>query len=265
MIELVIVKLGGAVITKKSEEKKEVNREILKRLAREISEAKRSKNFKLILVHGAGPFGHVPAKKYALDKGLKEGKQVEGMAITHQSMEQLNFQVVEYLQEAGLNAIAFQPSAAGILEDEKLVSFSIETLNELLALDLVPVLYGDVLIDKKRGIGILSGDHLVSYLAEKMKAKRVIFCADVDGLFTADPKKNKNAKLIREFRKESLKQIEQLGGSQNTDVTGGMKRKITELLDIAEKGIRSEIINGLKPGLLKMALLCEKVLGTTIK
>ncbi len=266
MKDLVIVKLGGSVITKKSKEKAEVNEENLKRLSREISEAKREKYFNLILVHGAGPFGHVPARKYALDQGLKSEKQLEGVIVTHQSMEKLNFQVVEFLQKESVTAMAFQPSAGGILEDGKLVEFPLSVLKEFLKLEIVPVLYGDVLLDKKTGINILSGDHLVPYLAEKLNAARVILCADVDGIFTEDPKKNPQAKLISFLSPDNLDKIKELSGSKNTDVTGGMRRKVQELLNLVEKTeVKVEIINGFTEGLLKRTLLGEEGLGTTIR
>jgi len=263
-MELVILKLGGSVITKKSENKAEVNKKILKRLAKEIKDAKNQRKFKLILVHGAGPFGHILAKKYKLNEPLNNKKQIEGFALTHQSMEKLNFQVVKFLQKEGLNAIAYQPSSIGILNNGKLSYFPLKILKSFINLNLIPVLYGDVLIDKKIGLSILSGDHIVSYLAEKLNVKRVILCTDVDGIFTSDPKKYKNAKLIPILKKDNFK-IEKIEGSQNTDVTGGMKRKVNELLNLANKGISSEIINGLKPNLLKKALLGEKNLGTLIE
>jgi isopentenyl phosphate kinase len=265
--ELIILKLGGSVITKKSEEKAEIDEENLERLAKEISEAKKEKDFKLIIVHGAGPFGHVPAKKYKLHEGLKNEEQVKGFARTHQLMEKLNFLVVSKLQNEGLNAIAYQPSSLGILKERRLIYFPTNVLEEFLKLNLIPVLYGDVLVDKNKGIGILSGDHLVPYLAEKLNSDKIILCADVDGIFTEDPKKNKNAQLIPLLSRNNLNKIKELSGSKNTDVTGGMSRKVQELLELVEKNkeVKIEIINGFKSGLLKRTLLGEMGLGTTIR
>jgi len=265
MTQLVVLKLGGSVITKKSENKLEVNEKNLNRICEEIAEAKRKKKFKLIVVHGAGPFGHVPAKTYKLHNGLKSKDQIIGISITHQCMEFLNQIVVKTFLKNGVNAISYQPSAVGILNDQKLSYFPTNVIEKLLDLDIVPVCYGDVLIDKKRGIGILSGDHLVPYLAEKLKADRVIMAVDVDGIFDKDPKKYKNAKLIREITKKNIKLIYSIGSSSGVDVTGGMQRKLMELLDLSKKRINSEIINASKSGILKRALLGEKGLGTTIK
>jgi len=263
--ELVILKLGGSIIVEKDREKTRVNVEVLKRLSKEIKKAKRKKNFRMLLVHGAGCFGHVPAKKYSLNKTLTSRRQVEGFSLTHHSMEKLNFCVLEALQREKINAIAYQPSALGILKDRKLDYFPVKVLKELLSLDVIPVAYGDVLIDKESGINILSGDHLVFYTAKKLKADRVIIATDVEGIFDFDPKKNRKAKLIKEIDKRNVGLIKEIDSLKKTDVTGGMRRKLQELLNLSEYGIESEIISGLIPDLVERSLSGEKGLGTIVK
>jgi isopentenyl phosphate kinase len=264
-MDVTILKLGGSVITKKDEEKAEINGKVLERIAREIAEAKKKDNLRLMIVHGAGPFGHVPAKRYGLDEGLTGKKQLEGFSATHQSMEKLNLSVVDSLRKEGMNAISYQPSAVGILKDKKLIHFPTRVLEKLLDMDMVPVAYGDVLLDEKTGINILSGDHLVPYLARELRANRVLIATDVEGIFDKDPKKHGEARLIREITPDNLEVIQEIGASGKTDVTGGMERKLNELLDLARNGTESEIISALKPGILKRALLGEKGLGTLIK
>ena len=263
--ELVVVKLGGSVITLKDQNRLEINSGNLERLAKEIAEAWKAKGFSLVVVHGAGPFGHVPAKKYELDKGLKGDKQVIGFSETHASMERLNSRVVDALRRKGLDAVAFQPSAGGILRNGKLVKFPVDVLENMLGMGLVPVAYGDVLFDEERGVSILSGDHLVPYLAEKLKAGRVILVADVGGVYNKDPKKNMDAKIMKELSRGNVHEIKEIGSSRGVDVTGGMGKKLEELLRLADVGIESEIISGLEPGLLKRSLLGGKGLGTIIK
>ncbi|MBN2015170.1 MAG: isopentenyl phosphate kinase family protein [Candidatus Altiarchaeota archaeon] len=264
MDELVILKLGGSVITKKSDNKREVDRVNLRRLCQEIAEAIDEKRFRLLVVHGAGPFGHVPAQEYGLDKGLRSGKQLKGFSLTRQSMEELNSYVVDALLEAGINAISYQPSAVGVLSGGKLIYFPTKVLAYLLEMDMVPVSYGDVLVDEKTGVGILSGDHLVPYLARKLHASRVIITTDVDGIFDVDPKGGGSSELIKEITQRNMASLS-VGKSRGTDVTGGMKRKLDELLRLAGEGINSEVISGVKPGILKRSLLGEKNLGTLIR
>lgn len=272
MDKLIIVKLGGSVITKKSENKLEVDRKNLDRLSRDIAEVRDRVKCRFLIVHGAGPFGHVLAEKYKLYEGLKGAKSIKGMCETHASMEKLNSIVVESLNKAGLNAIALQPSACGVMENRKLVSFPTEPLRRMLELGLTPVGYGDVLVDLKTGLNILSGDHLVPYLAQKLKASRIVIATDVSGIFDGDPKKDrvgphrgdKNTEIVREITRDNVGKIE-ISGSRGVDVTGGMKRKVMELLEVAEVGITSQVVSGINPGELKAALLGNKRLGTIIR
>ena len=263
--QLVIVKLGGSAITAKDAGRPEVNAANLERLTEEIAEAWNESGFSLVVVHGAGPFGHVPARKYDLDKGLKGSWQLAGISETHQSMEELNYRVVDCLRRKGLPAVAFQPSAGGVLRNGRLVKFPIYVMKELLRVGIVPVSYGDVLFDQEKGVSILSGDHLVPYLAGKLKANRVILVADVPGIFDKDPKKNKDAKIIKELSRKNTHLIKEIGSAKGIDVTGGMKGKLDELMRLADLGIESEIISGFEAGTLKRALLGEGGLGTIIK
>lgn len=261
---LLVVKVGGSVITNKSESKLEVNQGNLERLCMEIAEAKNQLKCRLLVVHGAGPFGHVLAEKYKLYEGIKGAESMKGMCETHASMARLNSVVVEELIKAGLNAISFQPSACGVMENRRLISLELEVMKDMLILDLVPVGYGDVLLDIKTGINILSGDHLVQYIALRLSASRIVIATDVSGIYNGDPKKTPNAKIVKEINKSNVSQIE-ISGSQGVDVTGGMKRKVMELLEAAGKGITSQVVSGINHGEVKAALLGNKELGTTIR
>ncbi|MFH0860494.1 MAG: isopentenyl phosphate kinase [Candidatus Altiarchaeota archaeon] len=259
-METVVLKLGGSVITKKSQDKLEINKKNLGRLSSEIASALNEKRTRLVIVHGAGPFGHVPAKKHKLKGGLKSKRQVIGFSITHQSMEKLNQDVVETLQKNGVNAISFQPSAGGILEDGKLVQFPVNTIRMMLQIGMVPVSYGDVLIDIKRGVGILSGDQLAPYIAKKLKAKRMVIATDVDGIYDRDPK-NGGGMHIPLITKKNISRIK-LSGSKATDVTGGMEGKVREIMSSETE---AKIISALKRGNVRDALLGKKVKGTVIR
>lgn len=264
MAETVVLKLGGSIVTRKAEGKLEVDGGNLARLAEEIAEALSGSDFKLVIVHGAGPFGHVLAEKYGLAEGLKGKKQLEGMVATHASMEKLNAVVVGALIKAGVTAISFQPSAGGVLDDKKLVEFPVAVVSKMLDAGLTPVGYGDVLIDRSTGINILSGDHLVPYLARMLPANRVVIATDVDGIFSGDPKDGGNPEKIDVITKENISSVK-LSGSKATDVTGGMERKVRELLLLAESGISSQIISGLSAGELTNALNGTSAAGTFIK
>jgi isopentenyl phosphate kinase len=80
----------------------------------------------------------------------------------------------------------------------------------------------------------------------------------VDGVF--DSKGN----VIKKISKDNLSSVRKalLSSDGVADVTGGMVHKVEKSLEI---GVEVEIINGLKPSILKRSLMGEKGLGTTIK
>jgi isopentenyl phosphate kinase len=239
-----------------------VDNAVLKRLAKEVSAALRKRRMRLIIVHGAGPFGHVPAKKHKLTRGLKGIKPIEGMALTHQRMEELNAKVVAALIDAGVNAMAYQPSAGGILEDRRLVCFPIESVARLLDLGITPVTYGDVLPDLRSGLNILSGDHIVPYLAEKLAANRVIIATSHNGIFDRNPEE-KGARKLDAINDRIVLELD-CRATKGTDVTGGIGGKVRELMALSRHGVRTEILSGLKADYVKRALLGEEGIGTLI-
>jgi isopentenyl phosphate kinase len=136
----------------------------------------------------------------------------------------------------------------------------------LLKIGLLPVLYGDTVLDEKLGFTVLSGDQLVSALATKFNAQRIIVGVDVDGLFDADPKIEGKARKFAHLTLDELKQLqEHVGKSTACDVTGGMFGKIVELLPALEQGIPVTIVNATKHGLVYKALKGENVEGTLIE
>jgi isopentenyl phosphate kinase len=137
-------------------------------------------------------------------------------------------------------------------------------VEKYLEMGMVPVLYGDVVLDADEDLkmAVISGDQLVSYLSLKLKPERIILGSDVDGIFDRDPKKHPQAQLLE--RVQSLEDLQFLEGAQTVDVTGGMAGKLAELLELAEKGIESELINVGCEGLLENTLKGEKVRGTII-
>ena len=80
-----IIKLGGSVITDKTKEAY-FKTEIMNNLSREIKKS----NQQCIIIHGAGSFGHVLAKKYNLNQGFYDDNQLKGFAKTMEMVQVLN-------------------------------------------------------------------------------------------------------------------------------------------------------------------------------
>ena len=122
----------------------------------------------------------------------------------------------------------------------------------------VPVLHGDVAMDLARGAAIVSGDQLVTYMATALEAEVVAVGSNVDGvLVSGRPLQSISRKDLPEFENA-------IGGSAGVDVTGGMRGKLLELLDLADLGIESVIFNAGIEGNIARALKGE-TLGTRIR
>lgn len=262
--QLIIIKIGGSVITQKSKNIKKVNQKNLDRVCAEIAKAKKKNDFSLAIVHGVGSFGHIIAKKFRLNEGYKNKSQIKAITDVHLDLLTLNIAVIKTLKKYGLLAVSIMPSSAWKLTAGEMIDCENTIIKNFIKLGIIPVLHGDLLTDESCGFKILSGDHIVVYLAKNLKANKVIIGTDTDGVFDSDPKINKNAKLIKEINENSAETIK-IEGSRAIDVTGGMKGKVNELLALAKHKIESQIINIAKPGILKKSLGGKKGLGTRIK
>ena len=261
-MNLTILKIGGSVITDKFSDTPQIKQENLAKISKEISSAWNRKDG-LIIIHGAGSYGHVIVKRTGIDKGIKTDGQLRDFAETQRLQNELNCLVTKYLIAEGVPAFPLQASASAVMSSGKLVDMCTSTIEKLVGISMVPVLYGVPAYDEKQKCSILSGDEIAPYLAVKLNARKIIHAGNVDGVFTSDPNKNPDAKLIREINSTNIDQVKiGLTGSTATDVTGGMFRKVSELLGI---GIESQIVNALTSGNIAKALKGEAVLGTVIK
>lgn len=262
--KLVLLKIGGSVITDKKNNNKKIKKQNLKRIADEIFQEWKKEGFSLVIVHGVGSFGHILAKKFDLKGGYKNPEQIRALSDIYSDLAELNGIVIEYLRRNGIPATLFKISSSWLLNNRELKNGNVNLIERMLDLGIVPVLHGDVLLDEKLKFSILSGDYIIYHLAKSLKADRVILGTDTDGVFDCDPVLNKNSKLLKEINTEIIKGIS-LGESRSIDVTGGMKGKINELLKLAELGIGSEIINIAQKGILEKALEGNKDMGTVIR
>ena len=85
--EKILLKLGGSLITKKNSEIPKINIANLER----IGELLDNNKYDLIVVHGAGSFGHPIAEKFNLINGLDESpEQKKSIKEIRNQMKELN-------------------------------------------------------------------------------------------------------------------------------------------------------------------------------
>ena len=243
-----VLKIGGSILTDKTRDNA-ARRDEISRVAQEIA----ARPEDLVLVHGAGSFGHFPAKRY----GLPLCFSPEGLRVTHASVARLNDLVVKALSREGVDSLPVHPLSCLLLSNGRIDSFALEPLKAMLNDGLMPVLHGDVAMDVTQKAGIVSGDQLVTFLARALQAEVVAVGCDVDGVLLS-------GRPLSEITRVDLPAIESaIGESAGVDVTGGMRGKLQELLNLADTGIDSVIFNAARRGNIVCALRGESI-GTRV-
>jgi isopentenyl phosphate kinase len=253
-----IIKFGGSVITDKTIEN-HFKQNVVDNLVKAIKEA----NKEIIIIHGAGSFGHIIADKYKLNEGKKTNNQLIGFSLTHGKVQELNSLVLNSFHNAGIPAVSIPPHSSLLLNNHKPFRFDHSIYKDYLEMDFTPVTFGDVVLDKQLGFSVCSGDLLMLLLAENLRPEKAIFVLDEDGLFSSNPKLDKNAELIESTSKDQLNNYVTSKDS-HADVTGGMFGKIDTIKKIAEMGIDTVLLNGNKPDRLFKVLKGEKTKSTFI-
>ena len=262
---MIILKIGGSILTNKDSTESEVDNVSLKRIASEIKASLDISPKQLIIVHGAGSFGHPPATKYKIGEAFDESEYPQkriGFCETQNEVKKLNMLICEAFIEEGLPVVAIPASSFMIASNKRIVEGNLDNFKKYLNKGFIPVIYGDVVLDNELEICVISGDQLIQYLAMNLNPDKVILGTDVDGVYNKNPKTHDDAIFFDKF--SSLEDLDTLEGTTNVDVTGGMVGKIKELLYLADLGIESKIINAEVENNIFKVLENEKVKGTVI-
>ncbi len=260
--KLILIKLGGSLITDKSQAFT-AKEEVIKRLAGEIKSALKNFKGKILIGHGSGSFGHSVANQYQTQKGIINSKSVEGFPLVADAARKINEIVIDIFLAKKLPVVSFSPLSFLFTDNRKLQSKLLTPISKSLEVGLIPVIYGDVIMDEKMGFCIYSGEKSLNVIAQELNETydiTIIYCGETDGVYDASGETiaKINPKNFKDFKKN-------IGGSASTDVTGGMLHKVEESLEIARQlGIKTLIINGTIKRNLQKAILGKVVRGTVI-
>ena len=135
-----------------------------------------------------------------------------------------------------------------IEHSERKVNFE-NTMCRLLTLGAIPIINeNDSIATDEIVIG--DNDTLGAIVATAINADLLILLSDIDGLFTADPRKDKNAVLLSRVTEITPEIEEMTGGAGSTFGTGGMATKIKAAKIATDAGIDMIIANGKEPKVL---------------
>lgn len=264
---LVFLKLGGSLITDKTQP--ETPRpQVLARLAAEVQEARQElPELRLVLGHGSGSFGHVAARRYGTRERVEGARAWQGFAEVADAAARLNRIVVRAFLDAGVPVWAHQPSAAGWCADGVVAHWPVEVIRMALARGLVPLVYGDTMLDTQRGGTIASTEELFVWLAQALLPGRIILAGTVDGVYSSDPLTDPQAVHWPEVTPQDLTRLQaSLGGSFGVDVTGGMLSKVQAMCQLVATlpNLEVRLVSGLRAGAIRAALLDEPTAGGTV-
>lgn len=254
-----IVKLGGSILTRKREAAR-LRPKVLHRLAHELAIPGAPP---IVLLHGAGSFGHPGARKWNLARApsdpVEKAHRARGAAIVSAEVRRLHGAVLRALIDGGVSPFSVPPQAISTNRAGRLANLNLEPFRRVLERGGTPVTFGDVVTDEEWGYSILSADTIAVELIRKLPAKRLIFVSDVEGVLT----RKEGATRGRPVEVLTADVLATLAPSDGVpDVTGGIRTKAEAMLAAAEAGADAGLISGLRHGALSRALRGESVYGT---
>lgn len=132
--------------------------------------------------------------------------------------------------------------------EDRLNNFT-NTIERLLELGVLPIINeNDTIATDEIKVG--DNDRLSAYVAVNTKADLLVILSDIDGLYTANPRVDKNAKLIPFVDEITPELLATAGGTGSTLGTGGMKTKVQAAELCMEKNCDMIIASGEDPTLL---------------
>ena len=256
--KIIVIKYGGFALS---------NQKIVKSFARNISLFNQL-GLKIVIVHGGGP----QIEKEMLKQKIKD-QEYQGLRVTTKRIlsivkrivgRELNPMIVNNINQCGGSAKSINGITKKIIGAKKMLNGKIGFVGTPTSLDknyildllkqgIVPVI-SPLGFDKAGNTYNINADTAAGYVAEKLKAERLILLTDVVGVL--DNKKRLIAELDEKKASKFIK---------NGTIKGGMLPKIKTCFNIIKKGVKGVvIIDGRNPNATVLELFTKKGAGTLI-
>jgi len=265
-----IIKIGGAAITRK-DQFEILNEAVLGKVASQVNHLYANR-IQMIVVHGAGSFGHFQAA----EDGIAEGGNptatlsatLKGFAKTRLSVTKLNQLVVSALVKCGIPAVGVSPLGSWATDNRIIITDGCSHIAALLSHGYVPVIHGDAVIDSSLKCTILGGDPIVTRLCQYFKPRvGAVFMTNVLGIYDRPPgtsvgnistgigSEESEPKLLRAIivdessatwtaaylmNHEKVHSIET--SALEHDSSGGITAKLAEAVETAMQGTRVRVV-----------------------
>ncbi|MCI4624500.1 MAG: glutamate 5-kinase [Candidatus Magnetoovum sp. WYHC-5] len=240
MMDIVVIKIGSSIITTEAG----LEEEKIAHIARDVSNIK-DKGFAPVLVSS----GAVSAGRVKL--GLK-GK-LQGINLK-QAAAAIGQSSLVWAYERAFSH-RFNKQVAQVLLTRNVFSNRQRYINVrntllcLLDLNVIPIINENDTVSFDE-IKFGDNDRLASLVAVSLEAKHLIILSDVGGLYTANPKKLPDAKLISKVDDINQEVLSLAKGAGSIFGTGGMYSKLIAARIATDHGVAVQIVNGRKDGIL---------------
>ncbi len=250
----IVVKLGTGLLSGGSDY---LNLETMGKLVAQIAELHHQGHEIVIVSSGA-----IASGRYKLGT-VKKVKGIPYKQVCFSVGQSRLMNVYEQLFEPhGITIAQGLLTKAGLVDRSEYLNTR-NTLLGLLELRVISIINENdmVAVDEIRDVKFGDNDNLSAMVANMVDADLLVLLTEVDGLFTADPHIDKNARLIPEITHIS-NDIERLAGHTTSKLgTGGMLTKIEAARLATESGVAVIIANGKTPDVLLKTATGER-LGT---
>lgn len=255
--QVVLVKLGGSLITDKSKPLTIKKQNILTTCQALAQAIAKYPEYLFVIGNGAGSYGHFTAHATNLKQHPGDPMSI---AKVHQSVATLNAVIVEQLIQLGVPAISMQPSAF-LTWSKNTTSENTQPLLQIIAAKMTPIMYGDILPSPENGSIIISTERVLQRVADALQdtgeyhLKHAIFATSVEGVFDDEGKIIPRLGAQDAFGKHGI-----LG----FDTTGGMADKIQLARTMRQHIDAVTIAGGLIPNVYER-ILDGQAVGTAIE
>jgi glutamate 5-kinase len=213
----VVVKIGSALFV--DQEKGTLDRAWLEGLCADVVDLRRKGTDVIIVSSGAVALGR---RELKLDARRARLEEAQAAAATGQILLAHAYQ--EILRGAGITAAQVLLTLDDSERRERYLNAS-KTLLTLLRLGAVPVINeNDTVATQELRYG--DNDRLSARVAQMVSADCLVLLSDVDGLYTADPRRDDSARYVDEVTEVTRELLETAGGPGSSHGSGGMRTKL---------------------------------------
>jgi glutamate 5-kinase len=247
----VVIKIGSSLVASRETG---LSAERIERLAGEIADVRAQGREVLVVSSGAVVSGikKLDLREYPKSLPVKQAAAAVGqshlMWAYEKAFERLSLRVAQVL-------LTHED-----LADRRRFLNARHTLTTLIKFNVIPIINeNDTVAVEEIRVG--DNDTLAAQVAHLVDADLLVILSDVDGLFTADPRKDATATLLP-LIEHITEDIERRAGLSSTfEGTGGMATKVRAAKKVGEYGVPTLILNGTTPRLLP-DVLCGKPGGS---